>query len=254
MARRGRGPAGAPRGLTRDRRSVIRRYAPARCAQCGQRTDTARLTFTDIWQDLTHSFVNIERGPLAFARALLTRPGGIAREHVEGKRRRHYGPFATLAVIVGFMELAISGTGFQILSQDGLPPAPTDLLQRHFNLLLLAQLPLLGLACALLFRSARLTLPEHMVLVAYTLSVRAVFIGLIAPLAYLLSARTPGPLAFYAFWAGWYVYFGWAASQFYAGPKASTWLRGIAAAALGHAAIMGVISAGSAAYEAWLKA
>ena len=143
------------------------------CPQCSQRTDTARLSFADMTRDLLHAFVNIERGPLVFAWALLTRPGGIAREYVEGRRRRYYGPFATLAVLVGLTALALELSGFQVLSQE-VSPVPATVLQRHFNLVLLVQLPLLGVACALLFRDARLTLPEHMVLVAYTLGMRAV--------------------------------------------------------------------------------
>src|SRR5450432_1181192 len=223
---------------------------PARfCSRCGQRTDTARLSFGDVMRDLMHKFVNVERGPLTFAWSLLTRPGSVAREYVEGKRRRHYGPFATLVVLVGMTTLAINLSGFQILSQDGLPSAPTNLLQRHFNLLLLVQLPLLGGACAALFRGARLTLPEHMVLAAYALSVRAVFLALVGPLGYLMSATAPGRGQVYAFWAAWYVYFGWAASQFYAGPRIQSWTRGAAAAAIAHGAIVAVLIAGSAAYE-----
>lgn len=224
------------------------------CARCGQRTDTARLTFVDIARDLMHSFANIERGPIVFAWALVVRPGRVAREYVDGKRRRHYGPFATLAVIVGLTTLAINSSGYQVLSHDGLPAAPTELLQRHFNLLLLAQLPLMGAACALLFRNERLTLPEHMVLVAYTLSVRAAVLGFIAPLAFLASMNTPGVGAVYAFWAAWYAYFGWAASQFYTGPKTWTWLRGIVAAALSHGAIAALIATGSAVYQARVAA
>jgi hypothetical protein len=85
-------------------------------------------------------FVNVERGPLAFAWSLLTRPGSVAREYVEGKRRRHYSPFATLVVLVGMMAPAVNLSGFRILAQDGLPSAPTHLFQRHFNRLLLVQL------------------------------------------------------------------------------------------------------------------
>jgi hypothetical protein len=53
----------------------------------------------------------------------------------------------------------------------------------------------------------------------------------------------------YAFWAAWYVYFGWAASQFYAGSRMRSWIRGAVAAAIGHAAIIAALFAGSAAYE-----
>ena len=158
------------------------------CAGCGQRTDTARLRFGDIARDLMQRFVDIERGPLAFSRALLTGPGRVARDYVDGRRRRHYGPFATLVVLVGLTALAVNFSGYQVLAHDGLSAGPTALLQRHFNLLLLVQLPILGAACALLFRGAALTLPEHMVLVAYTLGMRAVFLMLLNPVRQRLQA------------------------------------------------------------------
>lgn len=214
------------------------------CARCGQRTDTARLSTLDMLRELMHSFVNVERGPLTFAWALLVRPGVVAREYVQGRRRRHYGPFATLVVLVGATALAVNLSGLRVLAQDGLDPAPADLLQRHFNLLLLAQLPLLGAACALLFRGARLTLPEHMVLAAYALSVRALVLMLVLPLSYF-AARSEPPLAtVIAYWVAWYVYYGWTASQFYAGNRFGVWARGIAAAVLAHGAIHALLQIG----------
>ncbi len=219
------------------------------CPRCAQRTDTARLSLRDVARDLLQNFVNVERGPLAFASALLTRPGGVAREYVEGKRHRHYGPFATLVVLVGLTALMVNLSGFQVLAHDGLPEAPAHFMQRHFNLLLLVQLPLIGGACALLFRGAQLTLAEHAVLAAYTLSVRAVVVAIVAPLSYALSI-VPGATSTYGFWVVWYVYFGWAASQFYAGPRGASWLRGVVAAAVAHAATLGVLFAASAAYTA----
>jgi len=223
---------------------------PARfCPHCGQRTDADRLRFIDVVRDLMHSFVNVERGPLVFAWALLTRPGTVAREYVEGKRRRHYGPFATLAVIVGVTALAVNMSGFQVLAHDWLPAGPANLLQQHFNLLLLAQLPLLGGVCALVFRRASLTLAEHMVLVAYALSMRAAVVALSVPVAFLTASTAPGLWQVVGFWVAWYVYFGWAASQFYAGNPTVSWLRGSVAAAIGHLAIMAIMLGGNAAYE-----
>jgi len=224
------------------------------CSHCGQRTDTARLSFGDIASDLLQRFVNVERGPLAFAWALVTRPGRVAREYVEGRRRRYYGPFATLVVLVGLTALAVNVSGYRVLAHDGLASGPTNLLERHFNLLLLVQLPLLGAVCAVLFRRARLTLPEHMVLVAYALSIRAVFVALVIPVAYLSSTTsTPAREYVYAFWVAWYAYFGWAASQFYAGSRIQSWVMGVLAAATGHAIIMAALIVGSACYEALVR-
>jgi hypothetical protein len=218
------------------------------CLQCGQRTDTSRLTVPDVVRDLTHSFVNVERSAFAFARALVLQPGRLAREYVDGKRRRYYGPFATLAVLVGATALAINLSGFQVLARDGLPAGPEGFLQRHFNFVLLAQLPLLGAICALLFRRARLNWCEHMVPVAYALGIRAVVIALGIPFSYATTHWDgPSETSVLAFWAAWYVYFGWVASQFYAGNRFEVWLRGTAAAALAHAAIMAIIFAAASA-------
>ena len=222
------------------------------CPTCSQRADTARLSFTDMARDLLHTFVNIERGPVVFAWALLTRPGGIAREYVEGRRRRYYGPFATLAVLVGMAALALRLSGVQVLSQEMSATSATTLLQRHFDVVLLAQLPLLGVVCSLLFRDAHLTLPEHMVLAAYALSVRAVALIVVLPIP--LSNATSAPTFWQnsAFWVAWYLYFGWAASQFYVGMRWS-WLRGMLVAAIGHVLILAVLIGGNAVYEKIVK-
>lgn len=218
------------------------------CPCCSQRSDTGRLTVLDMARELLQRFVNVERGPLTFARALLLRPGVVAREYVEGRRRRHYGPFATLVVLAGVQALVLSLSGFQALSQE-ISGAPADLMHRHFNLLQLVQLPLLGAICALVFRRARLTLPEHMVLAAYALSVRGVALSLGVPIAWLASVAAPTLGETLLFWAVWYVYFGWASTQFYRGPRAPLWLRGMLAAALEHASIVGLMVGSSTLYR-----
>jgi hypothetical protein len=135
------------------------------CPHCSQRSDTARLPFANMAYDLMHGFVNVERGPLVFAWALLPRPGVIAGEYVEG-RRRHYGPFAKLVVLVGLTALVLSLLSFQTVTQE-VSTTPAALLLQHCNLVLLVQLPLLGVDCALQLRDSRLRLFEHMVLVAH---------------------------------------------------------------------------------------
>ena len=220
------------------------------CQHCGQRTDTWRLTFADIFRDLLHSFVNVERGPLAFAWALATRPGRVARDYVQGRRRRHYGPFATLAVIAGIAALVIDVSRIQTLANNGLAPGAMDLLQQHFNLLLLLQLPFIGGACVVMFLDAEMTVPEHLVLVAYALGVQAVVLILELGVAYFDSTRVPAVGYVYAFWVAWYFYFGWAASQFYGPDAAHAWVRGSIGAAMGHAALIGVLLIASKGFDA----
>jgi hypothetical protein len=213
------------------------------CASCGQRADTARLSFADMLRELMRTNTEVERSPLQFAKALLLRPGIVAREVVEGRRRRHYGPFATLAVLAGLNALVIRASGFRALAQEVATGDAAALLYRHFDLLQLAQLPLLGIAAALLFRADGRRLPEHMALVAYALAVRAAAVALLVLLALPLAIHTPDPAHIAGFWAAWYLYFGWCASQFYGGPRWASALRGVAVAALGHAMTYGLLFA-----------
>jgi len=118
---------------------------------------------------------------------------------------------------------------------------------------LLVQVPLLATSCRLVFRSEHLRVPEHMVLSAYTTGVRAIFLALVAPLS-MATSNPPGTALVYAFWGAWYVYFGWAASQFYlVSGRSAAWARGIVAAAVGHAGNVGVLFVGDAAYQAFLR-
>lgn len=212
------------------------------CPVCSQRADTTRLSVREVLRELMHSFLNVERGPLAMLRALLTRPGHMARDYVEGRRRRYYGPFATLVVLVGATALIVNAAGFQLLAHDGFGAEPADILQRHFNLLLLVQLPLLGAVCALVFRSSALTLPEHMVLVAYTLVLRTIVLMLTIPLALMLNDdAAPTPVQVGGFWVAWYFYFAWAAMQFHTGRRAVVFAKGLVVAALGHMALVAMV-------------
>jgi hypothetical protein len=213
------------------------------CAHCGQRADVGRLSFPELTREFLHAFDARERGPLSFSWALLTRPGVVAREYVEGRRRRYYGPFGTLATVIGLTALVLQVSGFRVLAQDGLTDDTVRFFEQHFNLLLLVQMPLLGMSAPLLFRGTGRTLPEHMALAAYALSVRATALLLLTLLAWSQSLQAPSSSEVYAFWAAWYVYYGWAASQFYRGSRTLLWLKGMGNAIAAHAATMAILLA-----------
>jgi len=213
------------------------------CAHCGQRADIARLSFKELIREFLHAFDTRERGPLSFSWALFTQPGVVAREYVEGMRRRYYGPFGTLATVIGLTALVLQVTGFRALAQDGLADEAVRFLERHFNLLLLVQMPLLGVFASILFRGTGRTLPEHMALAAYALSVRATALLLLTLVAWSQALHAPSLPQAYAFWAVWYAYYGWAASQFYRGSRALLWFKGMVTAIVAHAATMAVLIA-----------
>ena len=201
------------------------------CSMCGQPADTHRLTTREIGHDLLHALVHADRSAYTVIKALVTRPGHVAREFVAGKRRRHFGPFASLVILTAITTLLVNVTGFHsITSPNGLN-ALQSFEERHLNLIVLAQVPLLSLFFLVVFRRERLNYAEHIVLATYAFCLRAlIFCVLILPLWYVerLSPTTVGYLSA----ALWCPYVGLATLEFYSGNRFASWLKGATAAAL----------------------
>ena len=197
------------------------------CGSCGQRTDISRqLTLRDIGHDLAHAITHADHSIFALVRALATRPGIVAREYTEGKRKRHFGPFAFLLITVSLASAIILITGVEWFSRYEHGDA-ANLLQRHVNLVILLQMPLLALFCWALFRRDRRNFAEHLVLAAYTSGFHALFMGVVeTPTFALMQAQSPDALLAAAYLALWLLYFALAASQFYLGNRAVAAIKG----------------------------
>jgi hypothetical protein len=213
------------------------------CAACGQRTNTSRLTMRDIGHDIVHALTHADHSIFALVRALATRPGRVAREYVAGKRKRHFGPWAFLVITVGLASLMIHVADVQWFKPFGHGRA-ADLLQRHINLVILLQMPLLAAACAVLFRSHRLNYAEHLVFAAYTSGLRSLFLALVeTPLLALTHADTADPALSLLYLGVWFAYFAFAATQFYGGHRLAAVIKAIGAAVISQVVIIALLMA-----------
>jgi hypothetical protein len=71
------------------------------CAQCGQKTNTARFSFAEIFHEFGHAFLHADKGIFAYAAQLLRQPGQLAQDFVvNGKRKRYFSPFVYFLVIL----------------------------------------------------------------------------------------------------------------------------------------------------------
>ena len=211
------------------------------CGRCGQKADSGRLTLGHIGHDLLHAFLHVDHSILALIKALLLRPGRVAREYVDGRRKKYFGPFAFLVIVVGLASFMIVITGvqwFKPITDSG----AAGLLQHHINLVILIQMPLLAASCNLFFWSERLHYAEHLVFAAYTSSFRVLLLALVAtPLMYLTQTSSANPImviAYYGLSAGYFVF---AAAQFYGGNRVLTICKALCAAAVTQAMTLGVI-------------
>jgi hypothetical protein len=211
------------------------------CGQCGQKSPTGRLRTYDLLHELLHAFTHVDNSFAALLRALVRRPGRVAREYVAGHRKRYFGPFAFLVIMAGVSTLVIQSTGF-VVQASGSGNAVSALVQKHVNLVMLLQVPVLALWCMLLFRRDKLHFAEHAVLAAYLSGIRTIFFLLIElPIFYLVKDHGFGTLSTIGYLVLWLGYFGFGASQFYTGHRLGLWLRGVLAAVLTQLTAMLVI-------------
>jgi hypothetical protein len=55
----------------------------------------------EISLDFLHALAHMDHSVFSLVRVLFIRPGYVAREYVDGKRKRYFGPFAFLVIVVG---------------------------------------------------------------------------------------------------------------------------------------------------------
>jgi hypothetical protein len=211
------------------------------CGACGQRVVAARLTMGEIFHDFFHAITHVDHSILSLIRGLVTQPGKVARDYIEGRRKRWFGPFAFLVIAVGLASFVIVVTGVQMfrpLTDSGAAP----FLQRHVNLVSLLQLPLLAGCAALLFIEQKLFFAEHLVLCAYAAGMRVLFLGVIeTPFIWLTGLSTTHPVAVGIYLGAWFLYFAVAAAQFYRGNRAGVMARAVLAAIASQALITYII-------------
>jgi Protein of unknown function (DUF3667) len=188
------------------------------CPNCGQKTDTHRLTMSHIWHDIGHAFTHTDKGFFYTIKELAVRPGRVAREYVQGKRKKYFNPFSFLIIIVGIHVL--SNTVFQPYSRgiESFPKSPPasirteeqkkkwaaamyrmqkwgQFINNKTNLVLFISTPFIAAVLWLLFRRKHLYYAEHLATMAYVngfLSLLTIFI--FGPLLYFSKgtlAHTP---------------------------------------------------------------
>lgn len=62
------------------------------CPNCSQKAATHRLTLGHFIHETTHALTHTDKGILLLIKELFVRPGIVAREYVEGKRKKYFNP------------------------------------------------------------------------------------------------------------------------------------------------------------------
>ncbi len=212
------------------------------CARCGQKVSHGGLSIHETLHDFWHAAVHADRSVLTLVRLLLVRPGYVAREYVNGKRKRYFSPYAFLLFVVGFAAAVIALSGIQLFrtvplgsgapdvaALDTSAQAGLDFIQHHINAVILVETPLLAAFLRLFSLKDPTNFAEHLVLASYTSGIRSlVGTGVLILDSVLFHSNGYIQLATLL---AWLAYFSFAASQFMPEHRVASALKGAAAAA-----------------------
>ncbi|MCB0533022.1 MAG: DUF3667 domain-containing protein [Lewinellaceae bacterium] len=189
------------------------------CPKCGQSAKTRRFSLREVRKEMQKRVLHAEAGIVQLTWALALRPGQVALEYVEGKRKKYYSPlkYLTLSAAVS----VFINEYFHLLDNMHLHPNPgTEIATRFFNIIILFSVPISALASWPLFRKKGVNYAENLVLHAYLGGFRTVFFILIfTPLVVWFPEYYYRVLSIY--FAIWFAYMTWAMVQFFGD---SVWL------------------------------
>jgi len=137
-----------------------------------------------------HAFTHADKGILLLIKQLAINPGVVAREYVDGKRNKYFNPFSFLILVVGIASVILISSGFVSFNTNSrVASNPVSVFfNKHVNLVILFNMPVLALFSWLLLRKSKTNYAENLVLAAYTSGERSVFFSLLpAPLWMLLQ-------------------------------------------------------------------
>lgn len=157
------------------------------CSNCGQSTQTNRISLHDIIHEFLHGIVHVDKGIIYTIRELTIRPGETIRGYFEGKRVKLFKPFgyffilATLYVFLTHMSgnnvmgmeittVTESSTGEEIPDRlKSLIEVITSIFEKHFSILMLCSIPIISGITMFFFRAAKLNYGEHILMNSYIL-------------------------------------------------------------------------------------
>lgn len=215
------------------------------CSSCGQNTSTTPMSTKHAIHQFFHAFTHTDKGFFYLMPKLLTRPGIISREYNEGKRKTYFSPFTFVLLIVAVSTLLVSNYSIMSIpnSANKVPEqqVATEWANRHFNIIVFFTIPLIAWFTSLFFKKKGLNFAESLVLVSYTSEERSIFFSILV-IPIMLLFREQYYWILYTYLLGFFVYYGWACSQYLNDYRGKTIFKGAIAAVLSQVVVAIIIT------------
>jgi len=140
------------------------------CPNCGQTVHIHRYSIFHIGEEVLHSFTHADKSALVLLRDIFIRPGKVAADLIDGKRKRYFSLFTFFVMVAALYTIAVSSSHYyEIMNRltEGKGYASRSeamqLMSHHSKLLAFSLIPLSAAACWLLFLKKGLNYAEHLV-------------------------------------------------------------------------------------------
>ncbi|WP_162126092.1 DUF3667 domain-containing protein [Flavobacterium phycosphaerae] len=178
------------------------------CSNCGQKTDTHRITFKHfIFHDILHGVWHFEKGILFTLKEAMLRPGKAALDYIEGKRIRYYNVFYLILLLIGlgiFIENVYINSLHKYHSfipddqSDEVNNPVYDFLGKYVKFFLALAIPAFSLNSFILFNKKKLFYSEHLIIFGM-MYLGIIMITLVGNLMYFFEFIEP--VAFLSYFA-----------------------------------------------------
>jgi hypothetical protein len=197
------------------------------CPACGQHTSTTRMNTREALHQFSHAFTHTDRGFFYLFPKLLSRPGIIAREYNQGRRKTYFSPFTFLLLILAISSLLVAYFNFMsigiIVDRPGPEQQIYEFINKHFNIPVLIGIPFTAYLISILFKQ-QFNFAEGLVLVCYTSGIRSAFFCLlIIPLGVLFKEQWY--MIVYTYVLLFMLYLSWACCQYLNDYRLKNWVK-----------------------------
>ena len=175
------------------------------CYHCGQKANVDRITWHHLGEEITHFFTHIERGFLRTTKELLTRPGLLQKNYLDGKRKTYHKPISYLLIWIAIF-LLLSGLAKKFGHFENettstfltITPEIDDMIYKYMTLIEILILPFTAFNLWLQLARPKLSYLEVLVTGFYRFSVLYIFLTVEYLLGWIFDFNPQSAAALYS--------------------------------------------------------
>ncbi|RYG04368.1 MAG: DUF3667 domain-containing protein [Chitinophagaceae bacterium] len=162
------------------------------CANCGAKTSVSKITVHNVVHEVFHYFTHLDKGFALTLKKLITSPGKMQKDYIEGDRARHQKPFSMF-----FLCGTFSGLGLYMISvglrqfYGEIDDAQTDFYRHYYILTQAILLPVYTLITWLVFKNQKYNFAETLVMLLYKLSLVFLVVVIVSSIKLLFPDFDP---------------------------------------------------------------